>query len=154
MGLDQYLHASRFSFPSPRLEEYDAEFDAIKKVLGDDAKFLDKSAPAASIEITVGYWRKANAIHKWFVENCQQGIDDCRTAGVDREQLKELKSLCSQVIKTPDKASELLPTQSGFFFGSEDYDEWYTRELRSTINIINKCLRMGERWNFTYSSSW
>ena len=25
----------------------------------------------------VGYWRKQNAIHNWFVENVQDGIDDC-----------------------------------------------------------------------------
>ena len=22
------------------------------------------------------YWRKANAIHNWFVENCQEGVDE------------------------------------------------------------------------------
>ena len=154
MGLDQYLHARRFSFPSKNLEAYDKEFDEIKQLLGEDKKFLDKSLPSASIEITVGYWRKANAIHRWFVDNCQQGVDDCRSAGVEREQLKELKKLCAEVIKNPNKAGELLPTTEGFFFGSTDYDEWYTQELKSTIAIINNCLRMGERWQFTYSSSW
>lgn len=31
-------------------------------------------------EITeeVGYWRKANAIHGWFVDNVQKGNDDCK----------------------------------------------------------------------------
>ena len=37
-----------------------------------------KLASEASI-----YWRKANAIHGWFVKNAQQGIDDCRTYSVD-----------------------------------------------------------------------
>ena len=27
----------------------------------------------------VGYWRKANAIHGWFVRNVQNGKDDCGT---------------------------------------------------------------------------
>ena len=30
------------------------------------------------IEEEAGYWRKANAIHRWFVENVQKGEDDCR----------------------------------------------------------------------------
>ena len=27
---------------------------------------------------SVGYWRKANHIHKWFVDNVQNGEDDCK----------------------------------------------------------------------------
>ena len=30
------------------------------------------------IDEEVGYWRKANAIHKWFVDNVQDGNDDCK----------------------------------------------------------------------------
>ena len=29
-------------------------------------------------EVCVAYWRKANAIHSWFVENCQDGVDECQ----------------------------------------------------------------------------
>ena len=36
------------------------------------------------------YWRKSNAIHKWFVDNCQGGVDDCREYMVSVEQLKNL----------------------------------------------------------------
>ena len=25
----------------------------------------------------IASWRKANAIHKWFVDNVQDGVDDC-----------------------------------------------------------------------------
>ena len=49
------------------------------------------------IEEAVGYWRKANQIHKWFVDNCQDGEDDCRQAYVSLNQLKELLSLCKQI---------------------------------------------------------
>ena len=40
------------------------------------------------------YWRKANAIHKWFVENVQEGVDDCGEYEVTVEQLTELRDLC------------------------------------------------------------
>lgn len=43
------------------------------------------------------YWRKANAIHNWFVENVQNGEDDCGTYEVNLEQLKELLDTCREV---------------------------------------------------------
>ena len=33
--------------------------------------------PHSRIIEQVGYWRKANQIHNWFVENVQDGEDDC-----------------------------------------------------------------------------
>jgi hypothetical protein len=47
----------------------------------------------------VAYWRKANQIHKWFVENVQGGNDDCKEYYVDREQLKELLATVSTVLQ-------------------------------------------------------
>lgn len=40
------------------------------------------------------YWRKANAIHDWFVKNCQDGEDDCKEYWITREQLQELYDAC------------------------------------------------------------
>lgn len=50
------------------------------------------------IEIELGYWRKANAIHRWFVDNIQDGIDDCKEYYVNRERLEELLVLCKEVL--------------------------------------------------------
>ena len=47
----------------------------------------------------VAYWRKANAIHGWFVKNVQNGIDECQESVVTREQLNELLLVCHEVIK-------------------------------------------------------
>ena len=52
------------------------------------------------IEEEVAYWRKANAIHKWFVENVQDGEDDCKPYYVSREKLRELVNLCKKVLET------------------------------------------------------
>lgn len=46
------------------------------------------------------YWRKANAIHKWFVENVQDGNDDCRNYYVSTEDLKKLLDVCKKVKET------------------------------------------------------
>lgn len=45
----------------------------------------------------VGYWRKANAIHGWFVDNVQSGCDDCESYLVTKEQLEELLDVCKTV---------------------------------------------------------
>lgn len=42
----------------------------------------------------VGYWRKANQIHNWFVINVQGGEDDCGCYEVSREQLEDLLECC------------------------------------------------------------
>jgi hypothetical protein len=47
----------------------------------------------------VGYWRKANHIHNWFVKNVQEGKDDCGEYYVTVEQLKKLLSVCKKIKK-------------------------------------------------------
>ena len=106
------------------------------------------------VSIDAGYWRKANAIHDWFVRECQGGVDECQPSYVAREQLVELKELCEQVLADKTKAAELLPTTSGFFFGSTDYDEYYFQDLESTIEIIDRTLTLPSEWDIEYRSSW
>lgn len=52
----------------------------------------------------VAYWRKANAIHRWFVENVQNGADDCGHYPVTGGQLQELLAQVERVLA----ASELV----------------------------------------------
>jgi len=108
----------------------------------------------------VGYWRKANQIHNWFVTNCQDGEDDCRDVTVEISQLKELLALCQEVLEKQDEtfSKEKLPTQYGFYFGDTSYDEYYYKDLEDTITIITGALEDTDENNtdvdFVYSSSW
>jgi hypothetical protein len=82
----------------------------------------------------VGYWRKANAIHGWFVENVQGGEDDCRAYEVELSQLLELKAIILKIQNAKGKkreslAMELLPPCDGFFFGSEKNRRWLLARL-------------------------
>jgi hypothetical protein len=113
----------------------------------------DKSV-VREITIDVGYWRKANAIHAWFVRNVQDGVDECQTSQVSREHLQTLRDLCQRVLDFRHLANELLPTQSGFFFGSTDYDESFIEDLKSTIEIIDRALALPTSWTFEYHASW
>lgn len=53
----------------------------------------------------VAYWRKANQIHGWFVENVQRGEDDCKEYYVSRKRLKKLLDTVNAVLQ----ASRLVP---------------------------------------------
>ena len=118
----------------------------------------------------IGYWRKANHIHNWFVENVQNGEDDCGYYEVTKDQLEQLLDICIQVrdasrlvkdeytkrIQNPTVAQTLLPTCSGFFFGGTEYDEWYLKDIRETIKVLRKVLRTTdfEKEIVVYVSSW
>lgn len=53
----------------------------------------------------MAYWRKANAIHNWFVTNVQNGKDDCDEYRVSKKQLEALRDACRTVIEgSPKKA--------------------------------------------------
>jgi len=157
MGLDMYLHAKRY-IAGWASEEEAALAREIQKLFpeleGRTNRLNESAGVVKEIIIEVGYWRKANAIHDWFVRNVQDGEDDCLAYRVSREHLQELKILCDTVLADPTRAEELLPTASGFFFGGVDYDEYYLDNLRYTTEIIDHCLRMPPSWEFEYRSSW
>lgn len=130
------------------------KFNTIADTIG-VRDFMDKELPSIQCQVKIGYWRKANAVHDWFVQNCQDGNDDCREAYVSTEQLEELRKVCQMVLDNHALASEYLPTTSGFFFGSTEYDEWYFQDLQSTVEIIDNALsNIGDEWSFSYQSSW
>jgi hypothetical protein len=142
MGLDMYLHAKRY------LSEYDKE----------DKELRDKLSEHFPVQIsevtsTVLYWRKANAIHQWFVGNVQDD-DDCKEYHVSREKLSDLLDILRKVDADHSRAKKLLPTQGGFFFGSTDYDSWYWNEIETTIPKLEEVLKLGKEWSFYYQSSW
>ena len=36
------------------------------------------------VRTEAGYWRKANQIHGWFVNKCQDGVDDCQLTQLEQ----------------------------------------------------------------------
>ena len=38
------------------------------------------------------------------------------------------------------RCAEILPTQSGFFFGSTDYDTWYFHDVKEVYNWVDEVL--------------
>ena len=56
--------------------------------------------------------------------------------------------------KSRSKASKLLPSTSGFFFGSTDYDEWYFGNVQYTITLIENLLKVNDVMDVYYQASW
>lgn len=149
MGLDMYLNRKHY------VQTYDQTTHNIVstvKITGPGASGVDTTKVKYLIE-EVGYWRKANAIHLWFVENVQGGTDECQEVYVSNENLKELLELCQTVQDNPELGPELLPATSGFFFGSTEYDEGYLEDIKYTIKLL-KPLVDDEYSDFYYQSSW
>jgi len=150
MGLDMYL--SKKTYVKYWEHNGDKNYDVKVTKAGEPTK-IDPKKVSYIVE-EVGYWRKANQIHQWFVDNVQGGVDDCRDAYVERDKLEELLNLCKIVSIDKDKAEQLLPTASGFFFGGTGYDEWYYEQIDETIEILEQALSDDEADHFEYHSSW
>ena len=103
----------------------------------------------------VAYWRKANQIHRWFVENVQGGNDNCGLYEVDLEQIFELIDIIKIVLADHSLAEEFLPTQEGFFFGGTAYDDYYWEDLEETKKqlefIIGQLDIKASKYCYTYA---
>lgn len=99
------------------------------------------------------YWRKANAIHQWFVEHVQDGVDDCKEYFVSDDDLINLLKTVDTVLEHKEKAPELLPTKDGFFFGNTEYNEDYFSDLAYTRNVLRE-LAEHKKGTYYYQSSW
>jgi hypothetical protein len=147
MGLDMYLTAKRYIY------DFDDKGKALREQLED---FKVNGMEVKELSYRAGYWRKANQIHKWFVDNVEDGVDNCREHLVPVEELEKLLEQVNEVLHNRDKAEELLPTTNGFFFGSDLYDEGYFDDLIQTKAIIENILSIDDlpEYDFYYRSSW
>lgn len=165
MGLDMYLYAVKELYSGNVIKEINKNIDA-----------PFKNYKTVEVKIGVMYWRKANAIHNWFITNCADGIDECQNVYVSIEQLKQLRDLCKDVldhsklvydksdikneyiIEDPSYAMKNLPTASGFLFGSIEYNQDYYEDVKNTLecldNILSINIKEFEDWYFIYKASW
>ena len=151
MGLDMYLTGKRYLSKYPE--------DGIDAKLAKNIGALpigNNGMRVKEVSCEAMYWRKSNAIHKWFVDHCQSGVDDCGEYYVPIEQLEELRDACQTILDDHAKAPDVLPTQSGFFFGSTEFDEWFWEDIKRTVAEINDLLKNPDikLWDFHYRSSW
>ena len=168
MGLDMYLSKKTYVKNWDHTPEKNRHKFSIT-VNGKEVDYINKDK-ISYIEEEVAYWRKANQIHQWFVDNIQDGVDNCSEYPISIEQIKELVETCEKVLeslkdspketkevvvghnkdgeikstisvyKNTDVVEELLPAQEGFFFGSTEIGDMYIEDLELTINQLKPLL--------------
>jgi hypothetical protein len=190
MGLDMYLYRTK-KVDGLEVEDYEKvdntisnievnAFESIEKAMNPDefkpaynelndlVKKRGKSFSWLSIFEDIGYWRKANQIHNFFVQECQDGIDECQYSMVTKDKLEDLLERCKRamklkkiylndgIIKDGEGLETFLPTSSGFFFGGTEFNEWYFEDVAETKKLITKVLKQTDfdKQVILYRSSW
>lgn len=88
--------------PSLEVIEFYRQFYSKKYSLWD----TDNKYGYMQIHEQVGYWRKANAIHDWFVNHVQDGEDDCEYhQEVTKGVLEDLLFTCEKVLANCEMVS-------------------------------------------------
>ena len=144
MGLDMYLTR----------EHYVKNWD----FLGEDERWtisitgpvpIDASK-VVTITEQVCSWHKADVIHSWFVDNVQDGEDNCARYYVTTEQLQELAGGCQKVLADLENlslAEELGLSSRDFYCG---LGQGYVQQLSDTAKVLAD-LPEGD---YYYTASW
>jgi hypothetical protein len=174
MGLDMYLYASKYIT--------DESVEEINKLANTNNLPTPDWSKSISVEKTVGYWRKANAIHGWFVNKVGNGVDECQVMYLDREPLEQLRQDCIVALANPSREYKIenqkvfyllcdylnsletpidpatyenpVPPTDGFFFGSSELTDYYYYQLEYTIDLITSLLELDHNYSFHYQASW
>ena len=99
------------------------------------------------------YFRKVNCIYGHALNNDLFEDEGC-IALFDHETMVDVLDLAEEILAQPskeeqlEKGEELLPTQSGFFFGSTDYDDYYLRDIEE---VRDKFEVMLKEWDDAYA---
>jgi len=92
MGLDMYLYRKTYVRNWSHMAPEELHQITVKKNKKKHP-WIDSKNITGITEL-VGQWRKANAVHDWFVSHVQDGEDDCKEYNVELPQLQELYDTC------------------------------------------------------------
>ena len=180
MGLDMYLTKRTYVKQWEHRKPED-QFNVVVTKGGKPTNIRTERVSYVDEELM--YWRKANQIHGWFVENGEELTQDVkyRLTKTDLEVLLETCKKVLEVIETSPKTikqvdggwkngeafmvdvevfyndviSDLLPTTQGFFFGSSEIDSWYKEQISETIEFLERELpSCNDDDEFEYYASW
>lgn len=159
MGLDMYLEVSKYVGGwDHSTDEEKSTFKQIIKAVGVE-KLVSPASPGINIRVNVAYWRKANAVHSWFVRELAKGVDECQDIYVSIEDMENLIAECKAALELYavgdiQAAGERMQPQAGFFFGTTEVDKWWAEGLKDTIKQLTPLVDLGEKFEFYYRASW
>jgi hypothetical protein len=121
MGLDMYLDKEIYIGANYDFHEIGGEIALTRK--GNKIPINLKKIKSITEEGI--YWRKANQIHKWFVDNVQDGNDDCGRYYVSKDTLQTLLDTINNVFEKVSKHIDL---------SSVDFDKMDETEFNTKAN--------------------
>lgn len=186
MGLDMYLYArdyqSKASYKDKKEDIkgfYPEELKRIGNQMFKD-NFISKQT-----RYLIGYWRKFNALQGYFERKVEHESELIHGIYIDCKTIEELIKIMNKVKKAlkdcPTKqikvlvgwekgekiydymtvydcevAQELLPPETGFFYGSEYIDEYYVECLDYSLKLFRKALKLSKEhdYDIIYEASW
>lgn len=149
MGLDIYFHKAKRTDYKAYTEAHEkwekdqpasskisnAEYEKLpkteqEKISKEVGEWYKKEPNMAKSGISdIGYFRKVNFLMTFF-----SYTGNCEFKEIAKCQLEDLVERCKEVLKTKkgrrERAEDLLPTQSGFFFGNTEYTEYYYQDVK------------------------
>lgn len=164
MGLDMYLVERKKKNKSKNLWDFEEELIYWRKANEIHKFFCDKGE-----EILEDYSYKIKKEDlKELLEICNKILEEVKTKegkiingySIKKDEkgnfVEEPNFEDGLVILNPEICKELLPRQSGFFFGSMEYDEYYLEDIKYTKEKIEEILdNIDEKENdIYYLASW
>ena len=102
----------------------------------------------------LAYFRKVNFLNRAVESLIGREVENCERVTLTREQMEEICKRITKVLKNPERAESLLPTQERFFFGSMRYDEMYFNDLKHVRREFAQILDGNADATFDYAPDW
>ena len=141
MGLDMYLYAEKYisgydyEMVNGEMQRKDNPVHDLLIGVSDMHTLPSAEYGGVTISKAVGYWRKANAIHGWFVRELADGVDKCQRIDVRRSDLVTLRDLCVNELHNRNNAK---PTEVSDYVLSEDGTEIHTKIMEAIKKEASK----------------
>lgn len=141
MGLDIHIDLAN----RKELEEVQAKNKAISE-RNDKAyqEHGEKAQYEAAIELNPKnsfYFRKFNALVEWANNNVGN-VENCESVELTRTHIELLQNTLNNL--TPENCATKFPTCEGFFFGSQEYDQWYWEDVESAKEMCAEILETAD----------
>lgn len=116
---------------------YDFELKRLKECTETDLQYwVDEIISSYACHEDM-YYRKVNFLYAFFEDKLDN--EECIVTRHDCEQIIKLGELVLEH-RDLDISKKLLPTQSGFFFGSTDYDDYYYMDVKDAVEQFKEYL--------------
>ena len=142
MGLDQYFEIQK------KRSEKELE-EEIRRIFINEQPSDQEIENMRYFTNELAYFRKFNALQNYFEEKFN--LDNCEKVIMEDYIYEDLLDRTTKVLtahqqKTQTEAEEiaikLLPNTEGFFYGSQEYDEYYYEDVEKLIDDLQRMKKM------------